>query len=258
MHRDDQVGHRAFALPGSSLRYGPDKTVDVLHIDLNLTPDLESASLEGVCTTTVRALDEPVYFLELDAIDLHVDGVERDGVPVRFSHRDKKLAIWLDPAIATGQEATFAVRYSVTHPRQGLFFVEPTREYPNKVRHAWTQSQDENARYWFPCLDYPHEKQTTSATITVPKGQFALSNGALVERRDEGGRTVFRYKQEIPHSTYLVTMVAGPFVEIEQTGASVPVFYYVLPGREADGERAFGKTPRMMSVFEERLAAPYP
>ena len=139
-----------------------------------------------------------------------------------------------------------------------MFFVEPTPEYPKKIRHAWTQCQDENARYWFPCLDYPHEKATTSATIAVPKGQFALGNGELLERRDEGGKTIYRYRQDIPHSTYLVTMVAGPFVEVAQPGARVPIYYYVLPGREADGERAFGKTPAMMAVFEQRTAAPYP
>ncbi len=258
MHPDDTAGHRAFALPGSSLRYGPDKVVDVLHIDLHLTPDLENASLEGVCTTTVRALDEDVTRLELDAVDLQIASVERDGKPLRFSHRDKKLAITFDPAIAPDEEATFTVRYSVTRPRQGLFFIEPTSEYPDKVRHLWTQSQDENARYWFPCFDYPNEKQTTSATIVVPKGQFALSNGALVERRDEGDRTIFRYSQDVPHSTYLVTLVVGPFVEVAQQGASVPVFYYVLPGREADGERSFGKTPQMVRVFEEKLGLPYP
>ena len=78
---------------------------------------------------------------------------------------------------------------------------------------------------------------------------FALGNGELVERRDEGDRTIFRYHQEVPHSTYLMTMVAGPFVEVAQGKAGrngVPVFYYVLPGREDDGERAFGKTPQMI------------
>jgi aminopeptidase N len=258
MRPDTTAGHRAFALPGSSLRYGPDKTVDVLHIDLHLIPDLENAGLDGVCTMTVRALDEPVSLLALDAVDLRVAWVERNGAPQQFWHRGKKLEIAFEPAMAPEEEATFAIRYSVAHPRHGLFFIEPTREYPNKVRHAWTQSQDENARYWFPCLDYPHEKQTSSATIVVPKGQFALSNGALLERKDEGDRTIFRYRQEVPHSTYLMTLVVGPFVEIEQSGASVPVYYYVLPGREDDGERAFGKTPQMMRVFEERLGTPYP
>jgi len=263
MHPDDTAGHRAFALPGSSLRYGPDKNVDVLHIDLHLTPDLQNASLEGICTTTVRALDEAVSLLALDAVDLRVASVERDGNAQKFAHRGKKLEISFDPPIAPEEEVTFAIRYNVTRPRQGMFFVEPTPEYPDKVRHVWTQSQDENARYWFPCLDYPHEKQTTSATIVVPKGQFALSNGALIERRDEGDRTIYRYSQDVPHSTYLTTLVVGPFVEIAQPAVrpgddTLPIFYYVLPGREADGERAFGKTPKMIEIFEEKLGVRYP
>ncbi len=258
MTLDDANGRRAFALPGSTLHYGPDKTVDVEHIDLQLTPDLERCRLDGVCTTTVRALDEPVSVLPLDAVDLEIASAERDGKPLRFTPRGDRLDVHFDPPLAPGQQTTFAITYSVTNPRHGLFFVGPSPEYPHKVRHAWTQCQDENARYWFPCLDYPHEKQTTSVTVAVPKGQFALSNGALIERRDEGARTTFRYRQDVPHSTYLMTMVAGPFVEVEQTGASVPVFYYVLPGREADGERAFGKTPQMMALFEERLTTPYP
>ncbi len=60
-----------------------------------------------------------------------------------------------------------------------------------------------------------------------------------------------------------MTMVVGPFVQVDQSrqrpdGNTLPVFYYVLPGREADGERAFGKTPRMIDVFEEKLGVPYP
>lgn len=258
MTADSANGRRAFALPGSTLHYGPDKTVDVEHIDLRLTPDLEARRLDGVCSTTVRALDEPVNSLSLDAVDLNVESVTRDGKPLEFRPRGDRLEIVFDPPLSPDSAATFAIAYNVTNPRHGLFFVEPSKEYPKKIRHAWTQCQDENARYWFPCLDYPGEKQTTSTTITVPKGQFALGNGELVERRDEGATTVFRYRQETPHSTYLVTMVAGPFVEVAQPGASVPVYYYVLPGRESDGERAFGKTPSMMAVFEQRLETPYP
>lgn len=253
MTLDEASAHREFALPGATLRYGPDKTVDVLHIDLYLEPDLDRKHLDGVCTTTVRALDEPVANLTLDAVDLQVTSVERDGKPLRFESDGRHLRVSFEPAIAPEERATFAVRYSVTSPRHGLFFVG---------NHAWTQSQDENARYWLPCLDYPNEKQTTSATVRVPRGQFALSNGALLERRDDGDRTEFVYRQDVPHSTYLMTLVVGPFVERDQTmdraTGDLPVYYYVLPGREADGERAFGKTPRMIEVFEERLGTPYP
>jgi aminopeptidase N len=265
---DDTNVHRAFALPGSLAHYGPDKVVAVEHIDLHLTPDLERETLDGICTTTVRALDEDVERLVLDAVDLEISAVERRtsadasaGSPQPFVRRDGKLEVTFEPPIKAGERATFAVTYRAVKPRHGLFFVKPNAAHPEKVAHAWTQSQDENARYWFPCMDYPHEKQRTSTTIVVPKGLFALANGALVERTDAGDRTIYRYVQDVPHSTYLMTMVAGPFVEVAQGAAGAgksPVFYYVLPGREADGERSFSKTPRMIALFEERTGATYP
>ena len=260
-YRDESDGHRSFALPGARLQYGPDKLVDVLHIDLFLEPRLPERRLDGICTTTVRALDEPVGALTLDAIDLEIESVRRDGAPLQFVRRDGSLQISFEPAIAPGEEAAFAVTYRANDPRHGLFFIAPSEAYPEKVAHAWTQSQDQNARYWFPCLDYPHAKQSTSTTIVVPKGTFALGNGALLERKDAERTTTFTYRQDVPHSTYLITLVVGPFVEIEQRAAgerAVPVWYYVLPGREADGERAFGNTPRMIDAFEERIGTPYP
>ncbi len=264
--RDEVNEHQPFALPGARPRYGPDKVVAVEKIDLHLTPDLEAELLDGVVTMTVRALDEPVTRLALDAVDLQISRVERlsaDAQPraMKFARRDDKLEIEFDPAIAPGERSTFAVRYRVSKPRHGLFFVKPTAAHPEKIAHAWTQSQDEYARYWFPCLDYPHEKAPSSTTIVVPKGMFALGNGELVDRVDGNGTTTFRYRQDVPHSTYLMTMVAGPFIEVSQRTAgrnAVPVFYYVLPGRDGDGERSFGKTPQMIECFEDRLDAAYP
>ncbi|HXB84169.1 MAG TPA: hypothetical protein VNU22_12540, partial [Candidatus Acidoferrum sp.] len=72
MLRDDRDEHQAFALPGARAHYGPDKVVAVEHIDLHVTPDFENESLDGVCTLTVRALDEPVSRLTLDAVDLEI------------------------------------------------------------------------------------------------------------------------------------------------------------------------------------------
>ncbi len=264
MMGDEAKEHQPFALPGAHPQYGPDKLVAVEHIDLHLTPDLAMESLDGICTMTVRALDEPVARLTLDAVDLAITGVQRVAPSpgdLQFTPRDGKLEIRFEPAIAAGERAAFAIRYRVSKPRHGLFFIKPSPAHPEKITHAWTQSQDEYARYWFPCLDYPHEKQPTSTTIVVPNGMFALGNGELVERRNEADRTIFRYRQDVPHSTYLMTMVVGPFVEIAQGEAgqnAVPVFYYVLPGRESDGERSFGKTPQMIERFEERIGTSYP
>ena len=71
-------------------------------------------------------------------------------------------------------------------------------------------------------------------------------------------RVTFRYEQTIPHATYLLTMVAGEFSEIAQTHPRLPVAYYVEPGREADGERSFGRTPQMIDAFEAAVGVRYP
>jgi aminopeptidase N len=246
--------HRSFALPGARPQYGPDKVVDVLHIDLRLRPDVQAKRLDAVCTTTVRAIEDGVGRLVLDAVDLEIASVVRtsDLGALEYRSASETLEIVIEPPLRAGDELEFAVEYAVRDPRRGMYFIE------HEPRHVWTQCQDSDARFWFPCFDYPAEKQTTSATVIVPKGHFALANGALVERTEGRTETVFRYEQHVPHATYLVTMVAGPFSEIRQPHDRVPMWYYTLPGREDDGERAFGNTPRMLDVFERTIGVPYP
>jgi len=247
--------HRPFALPGARPHYGPDKVVDVLHIHLTLRPDIERRRLDAHCTTTVQAIEDGVARLVLDAVDLHVAAVRRDGAggsPTAFRSTSETLEITVEPPLRRGEQLVFDVDYAVENPRRGLYFIE------HGPKHVWTQCQDSDARFWFPCFDHPAEKQTTSAAITVPKGHFALGNGALVERVESGSETTFRYEQKIPHAAYLVTMVTGPFSEIAQQHDRLPIWYYTLPGREADGERAFGNTPQMIDVFERTIGVPYP
>ena len=63
-----------------------------------------------------------------------------------------------------------------------------------------------------------------------------------------------------PHPSYLVTLVAGRFDVVEDRaaqrpdGSSVPIAYYVPPGRQEDAQRSFGETPRMVELFGELIA----
>ena len=52
--------------------------VAVEEIDLHLTPDIDAETLDGICATTVRAFDEPVSRLVLDAVDLQIERVDGD------------------------------------------------------------------------------------------------------------------------------------------------------------------------------------
>ncbi len=64
----------------------------------------------------------------------------------------------------------------------------PDAAHPDRAPQCWTQGQDDDARYFWPCLDQPIEKFTTEVICTAPAGAFVLSNGDLRERVELPGR----------------------------------------------------------------------
>jgi len=141
----------------------------------------------------------------------------------------------------------------------------PDASHPDRAPQCWTQGQDDDARYFWPCLDQPIEKFTTEVICTAPAGAFVLSNGDLRERTDLGGpegraATRWHYALALPQPAYLLTLVVGPFVELrdraEKTG--VDVYAFTAPGREADARRSFARTGAMIDHFSEKIGLPYP
>jgi aminopeptidase N len=251
---------RPFALPGAKRHYAPDRPARVDHIALTVSFDFDEKTLFGKCATTFTAVGKSLDAVEFDAAQLLVKRVRgAKGAPLSFSQQGPKLRIVI-PRLAPGRSTTVVVEYEARKPRQGIYFIGPDEGYPKKPVQVWTQGQDQDAHYWFPCIDYPNAKATTEVTATVPADFFVLSNGALVKvAEDKKARTkTFHWKMDVPHVTYLVSCVAGRFSDKTSSAGQIPVSYYVQPGREADGERSFGKTPKMVRFFGDRLRFPYP
>jgi aminopeptidase N len=253
-------GRRAFALADAQPHYAPDRPCDIVHIALTLHLDMAQQTLRGTCATTVRAVQEAMSCLTLDAVDLHIAQVRQAGGTLPYDYDGQRLRITFTEPLHRNAEATVEVDYSVTKPRLGLYFITPDAAYPHKPVQVWTQCQDEDARYWFPCFDAPNEKATTEITVTVPQPYFALSNGQLVSsnRDDAAGTSTYHWLQDQPHATYLMTLVVGEFSEHTDMVDGIPVQWYVACGREADGQRAFGDTPEMVRFFSQKLGVPYP
>ncbi|MDH3604949.1 MAG: M1 family metallopeptidase, partial [Candidatus Tectomicrobia bacterium] len=254
-------GRRAFALAEARPHYAPDRPCDIAHIALTLHLDIDRKTVSGTCATTVRAMRDGIGQVTLDAVDLQIARVRQcGGTELPYDYDSRSLCIHLPAALGRGEETTVEVAYSVTKPRLGLYFIEPDSAYPDKAVQVWSQCQDEDARYWFPCFDSPNEKATTEITVTVPQPYFALSNGQLLDTtHDETARTsTYHWLQDQPHATYLMTLVVGEFSEQTEQVGSLPVQWYVTPGRETDGQRAFGDTPEMVRFFSQKLGVPYP
>jgi aminopeptidase N len=254
------LDRRPFALPGAKPRYAPDRPARVDHIALTISFDFEAKTLFGTCATTFTAIGNALDAVELDAAQLIVKRVRgAKGAPLSYSLQGPKLRIDI-PRLAPGRSTTVVVEYEARKPKQGIYFIGPDEGYPNKPVQVWTQGQDQDAHYWFPCIDYPNAKATTEVTATVPREFFVLSNGELakVSENKQARTKTFHWKMDVPHVTYLVSCVAGRFAAKSTLVGKVPVEYYVHPGREADGERSFGKTPKMVRFFGDKIRFPYP
>jgi len=246
---------RPFALAGSTRHFERDRPFAVEHLSLDVTLDLDAKRVTGKARLSVRRVDPAATELPLDAIGFELASVTLDGARAAHTYDGRVLRV----ALPVGRDsAALEIAYSAT-PRRGMYFLEPDEHVRDRPRQVWTQCQEEDARHWLPCHDAPHVKMTTEVVVTVPNGFTVLSNGALVDKTTpSAGPWRFHWKMDQPHPSYLITLVAGEFAEIEARAGDVPLTYLVPKGREVDGERTFKNTPEMVAYFGELTGVPYP
>jgi aminopeptidase N len=232
---------------------------DVRHIRLDVSLDFEHHAISGTATHRLTVIADNLARLEFDEAELAIAAVRVDGTAVPFGTDSGRLIIHLPAPRRAGAELNVAIDYSA-HPRRGLYFIAPDAGYPDKPVEAWTQGEDEDSRYWFPCYDYPNNRATSEVVATVPEKFVTISNGVLAGKSVDKAKAVstWHWRHDTPHSAYLITLAAGDFVELRDQAGATPVFYYVHPGREDDARRAFGNTPRMIEFFERIIGVPYP
>ncbi len=254
-----------FSQTEENLRTPKDRAIDVLHIKLDLDVSLKKQQIAGKAVMDFQPNRELSSF-KLDAVDLKVLGVRRitadgqAGETLDFESTGQELEVRFDEPLKRNQKTRIEIAYEVTEPRSGLHFFKPTKAEPEVPWMVWSQGEPEANRYWFPCFDRPNERQSTELIARVEKGFRVLSNGKLVSQRaiENGNRVEFHWKQEKPHVSYLVTLVAGEFAVLEETWRGRPVTYYVDPKREKDAKQTFGRTLEMLDFFSERFGIEYP
>ncbi len=249
-----------FVLKGTRPAYAPSRAFDTEHIKLELSVNMARETLDGRATTTLRALRRQNQELVFDAIGFKILSVRMDGKAAAYTYENGRLSLPLKSSISVGKRIQVQIDYRVVRPILGFFFIKPDKHYPKRPRQAWTQGEDEYARYWFPCFDAPNERTTTEVIAAVPRGYVAVSNGRLL-RTTHNSRwktSTYHWKQEIPHATYLVTLTVGKFSLIKDKWRDIPVQYYCEKGREAEALRAFSKTPKMLEFFSKSIGVKYP
>ena len=251
-------GHKSFELPGARPHYNPDRPGQVKHIFLDLALDIPNKSFQGTCTIALAPIRSGINQLVLDAVNLNIESVQVDETPQPFDYDGEQLHIQMQTPTQAGKEIKIAIAYGVEKPQRGLYFIAPDQHYPNKPTQVWTQGEDEDSRFWFPCFDYPGQLATSEIRVRVPKPFIAISNGELIATEEAGNDKIYHWLQQQVHPTYLMTLAVGDFAEIRDEWNGKPVTYYVEKGYEDEARRSMGKTPQMIEFFSEKFGYPYP
>ncbi|MCW6037240.1 M1 family metallopeptidase [Spirulina subsalsa FACHB-351] len=252
----EEAQHKSFELPGAKPHYNPDRPGQVEHIALDLQLDLAQQRFKGTCTITLKPIHRGIKHLTLDAVNLNIESVTIGEVAQPFDYDGEQLEIeLLQPT--TEEAFKIAIAYHVEQPQRGLYFIAPDQHYPNKPIQVWTQGEDEDSRFWFPCFDYPGQLATSEIRVQVPKPFKAISNGELIATEEADPYIIYHWYQKQVHPTYLMTLAVGNFAELTDEWDGIPVTYYVEKGREEDGQRSMGKTPRMMAFLSEKYGYRY-
>jgi len=240
-------------------KYAPDRTVDILHVAIDVTPDFKARTIKGVASIRFAPIAKELREFSLDAMDLRVSSVSADKAISDYSVTDEKIAITFRQPIPPDQETTVVVTYEA-EPKQGLYFRTPELGYSEQDMHLFSQGEPHEAPHWFPSYDYPNERSTSEVTCRVPKDMTVLSNGSLISERTDPNTSLkaVTWLQSKPHVNYLIALAAGRFQKIEAQHKNVPLAFYTPASLIGLAKNSFEGTADMVAFYESEIGIPYP
>lgn len=253
----------------STYRIEKEKINDLIHTKLDLSFDIPNSLLHGKAEITLSPHFYNTDKVTLDAKGMVIHSVKVNGIKTSYNYfENKELIIDLGKSYSRDEEFKVFIEYTAQPEKvikmgladeKGLYFIDPTDDNPNIPTQIWSESEPDLASVWFPTIDSPNQKSTQEISLTVPSKFVTLSNGNLVNQRENsGGTRTDVWKQSLKHSPYLFFIGVGEFSIVKDIWNDKEVNYYVDKEQEPFAKGVFGKTPKMLQFFEDKLGVQYP
>jgi aminopeptidase N len=237
--------------------YARSRDYDLQHSKIILRFDVDQKKVIGEVIHSVTTLHDEISKIVFDSVGLTIQSVTVNKAPAKFESTPDKLIVPVTSGKA-GSKFEIDIRYD-GKPSKGLYFILPDKDYPDRPRQIWSQGESEDTRYYLPTYDYPNDRLTTETVLTVPASWLTIANGKLMGvTNGANGMKTWTWKESLPSSTYLITVVAGEFDEVKDSFKGLPVTYYAPKGR---GDRLpinYGRTPQMIETFNKTFGVDYP
>lgn len=256
----------------SKYRAEREKIHDLIHTKLNVSFDFFNSQMNGEAWITAKPHFKSASKITLDAKAMLIHSVTVNDKKLAYNYfENSELIIELDKEYSREEPFTIYIKYTArpekylaenrkeNADKKGLYFIDPREEDPKKPTQVWTEGEAESSSVWFPTIDAPNQKSTEEIIITVPQNFVTLSNGTLISQTEnkDGTRTDY-WKQDQRHAPYLFFIGVGEFSVIKDSWKGKPIDYYVEPEFEHVAQDIFGKTPEMLTFYEELLGVKYP
>ena len=237
--------------------YARTRNYDLQHSRIVLRFDVDQKKVIGEVIHTLTTLRENTSKIEFDSVGLTIQSVMVNKAPAKFETTAEKLIV---PVAAgkVGDKFEIEIRYE-GKPTKGLYFILPDKDYPNRPTQIWSQGESEDTRYYLPTYDYPNDRLTTETVLTVPASWLTVGNGKLIGVTNASNNMkTWTWRESVPSSTYLITVVAGEFDEVKDSLRNLPVTYYAPKGRGDRLSINYSRTPAMIELFNKKYGVDYP
>ena len=257
--------------PFPPTQYIPAHDYDQRNIKLDLRFDWEHEQAIGSATITLAPLVKDLRQIDFDAAYMTFSSVTiASGDPMKYAYdaTGEKLTVFLDRAYEPSEELTLIISYHTNQPPLdkrsnlgggGLNFIKPRPDDPTRPRQIWSQGEAEFNHLWFPCFDHPSDFATSEMVATVEKPLSVISNGKLVEvKENSDGTRTFDWRIDEPHATYLTSIIVGDFVPVTGEYDGIPIITNVYSNEVQEGKVTAARLPEMVRFFSEKTGVKYP
>ncbi len=249
--------------------------LDIKHIALDLRFNWQKKQAYGIASITFSPL-LVTNKITLDAGMLTINSIVlENGTILKFNYdggdKNDGLEILLDREYSSDENVVIKIDYHTNWINRsdlnnlwgsygkGIRFFEPTSTEPRKRRQIWSMGLPESNRYWFPCYDSPNDFRTTQFIATVDKNLTVISNGTLMNTRDnKDGTHTFHFKMDKPYANHQTSFVVGEYTDVKKLYDGIILHNFSYPDEVEGTIASVERLPDMIKFFSEMTGTKYP
>ena len=230
------------------------------HYTLALTPDLKAATFAGTESIDLL-LSEPSSTITLNAAEITFKQVTAESkgqtvtAKVTEDEAKQQATFTFDKPLPAGRVMLHIDYTGILNGQLRGFYLSKTE----KRNYAVTQFEPTDARRAFPCFDEPAMKATFDVSLTVDKGDTAISNTNVISDTAAGEtKHTLHFATTPKMSTYLVAFLVGDFVCTSGSSDGVPIRACSTPDKLALTPYAVKAAEFVLHYYDTYFGIKYP